>query len=47
MKRYMQARHADDLCMLVNPAKPSAKCVLPLGHLGRIHRSFTTTWEVR
>ena len=44
MKRYMQARHADDLCLVVNPEKPTAKCVMPIDHPG-VHRSLTTFWE--
>lgn len=46
MKRYMNARHADPVCLAVNPAKRSARCTLPINHLGR-HRSFTTTWETK
>lgn len=46
MKRYMQARQADDLCRIVNPEKPTAKCVMPLGHHG-CHRSLTTVWEAK
>ena len=45
MKRYMNARHALPVCRAVNPAKPSARCTLPINHLGR-HLSFTTRWGV-